>query len=126
MDHGLGQGTDETLHGIEATAAIREGTDPGQHDALGSPDPIGIGRDHDGKVDFGLAGGTLEGLGGRIEVAGAVIDDDDAHGRFAFGPPAGAGKSPITRRSTGSDAPRRAPPARPAVVPETAVGCPMK
>ena len=64
--------------------AIGIGADAGQHDAVGgarrrSASAVRI----DLGVDAGFAGGAFEGLGGRAQIARAVVDDGDAHGQTA-------------------------------------------
>ncbi len=70
---------DHAGHGVEAGAAIGIGADAGQHDAVGGAHAFGIG----GQVDLGgdarFARGALERLGRRAQIAGAVVDDRDAH-----------------------------------------------
>ena len=71
-------------HRIEAGAAIGIGADAGQHDAVGGAHAFGVGGQLDLGRDAGLARGALEGLGRRAQIAGAVVDDGDAH--FPSGP----------------------------------------
>src|SRR6202011_602511 len=89
----------ERLHhpvdGIEPAPAIREGADPRQHDALSAPHQIGIARHCDLHRGARFAPGTLECLGGRMQVTRAIVHDGDGH----LDPP-GCGNSP-----TISDAP---------------------
>ena len=78
---------------------------------------VGIGGDRDGLGEARLARRALEGLGGRVQVARAVIDDRDAHR-----PRSASGKRPITgvgaRRRPATDEPgggrARRRPGRPA------------
>ena len=61
-------------------AAIGEGADAGQDDALGRDAPrSGSEVTTMGASSAGLARGALEGLVGRVQVARAVIDDRDGH-----------------------------------------------
>ena len=53
---------------------------------------VGIARHHDRLIVPALARGALERLGGRVQIARAVIDDRDAHGRRASWPRLRLGK----------------------------------
>ena len=82
---------DHAGDGIEPAPAIGKGADAGQHDAIGARHHGRIARHHDRLTDAGVLRRALERLGGRMQIAGAVIDDGDAH----RGTP-GSGKRPIT------------------------------
>ncbi len=82
---------DHALDRIESAAAIRKRADAGQHDAVGPAHRVRVSGHHDRLVASGLARRTLERLGGRMQVARAVIDDRHGHGR-----PPGWGNRPIT------------------------------
>ncbi|KXI34708.1 UNVERIFIED_CONTAM: hypothetical protein ACS92_04030 [Bacillus cereus] len=88
--HGFRDRLDHAVDRVEAAAAIGEGPDAGQHDAIGAIGLVGIARDEDLLRRFQAAPGALEGLGGRMQVAGPVIDDGDAH----LDPP-GSGNNPM-------------------------------
>ena len=81
LAHRLVQRLDHAGHRIEAVAAIGEGADARQHHAVGAAHRVGIAGDHDRLVEPALARGALERLGGRVQIAGAVIDDRDASSR---------------------------------------------
>ena len=61
---------------------------------------VGIAGDQDRLIVPALARGAFEGLGRRMQIAGAVVDDGDAHR-----PLPGSGNRPIT--SDGDGVPRR-------------------
>src|SRR5579859_5022834 len=105
LPHRLLQRLRHAGDGIEAMTAIRKGADARQNHT------VGLG--HDGRVvghpdrfaATELACGALECLGGRVQIAGAVVDDGDAHR-----PAPGSGNSPMTlgvwaTRGTPTDAP---------------------
>src|SRR5262249_8780472 len=75
---------------VEAAPAVGKGADARQHHSVGAAHLLGIIGDHDRLVAPGLARSALERLGGRVQVAGAVIDDGDAHARAP-----GSGKRPM-------------------------------
>ncbi len=64
---------------IEPPAAIGEGADAGQHDAVGAIGHFGIAGYHDLLRILHAARGALERFRRRVQIAGAVIDDGDAH-----------------------------------------------
>ena len=64
---------------------------PGSTTRSAARDRVGIAGHDDRLVEAGLARGALEGLRRRVQIAGAVIDDGDAH-RV----PPGSGKRPMT------------------------------
>ena len=84
--NGFLQRLDHAGDGVEPRAAVGEGTDAGQHDAVRRAHALRVV----GHLDLGaratLARGALEGLAGRMEVARLVVDDGDAHQR----PPRGS------------------------------------
>ena len=84
LDHFALQGVDHAGHAIEPGAAVGEGTDAGQHDAVGRRDLARACGDQHAVVDAAFARGAFEGLGGRAQVARAVIDDGDSHGKTAI------------------------------------------
>ena len=101
LAHRLMKGVHHARHRVEAAAAIGEGADARQHDAVGAGDAVRIGRDLDRDPEASLARRALKSLGGRMEVARTVIDEGDAHrGRSA------SGNRPITgsgaRRAIGA------------------------
>ena len=87
----LVQRLDHAGNRIETAPAIRKGADAGQHHAVGARDRVGIAGHHDRLIVAALARGALEGLGGGMQIARAVVDDGDAH----RGAP-GSGNRPIT------------------------------
>src|SRR5262245_26314837 len=89
--HGFLQRLDHPVDRIQAAATIREGADARQDHAVGATHRVGIARHHDRLVAAGLAHRPLERLGGRVQVAGAVVHDGDAHARAP-----GWGNSPST------------------------------
>ena len=83
--------------------AIGEGADARQHHAIGARDVIRIAGHYDRLIVAAVARGALERLGGRVQIAGAVVDDGDAHRLVP-----GSGNSPMT--SDGDGGPRRLEP----------------
>ena len=77
--HGLFQRIDHAGDVREPLFAIGESADPGQDDPLGREDLAWLRGDLDALARAGFARGTLEGFGGGVEIAGAVIDDGDVH-----------------------------------------------
>src|SRR6185437_9235836 len=71
----------------EAAPAIGESADAGQHDALGGAHILGVVRHLDRRRDAGIPSRPLERLGGRAQIAGAVIDDDRGRDRAHHMPP---------------------------------------
>ena len=59
--------------------AVRKGADAGQHDPVRGANPLRIGGHHDRRRDARFLGRALEGLVSRMQVAGPVIHDGDAH-----------------------------------------------
>ncbi len=100
LAHVLLERVDHAGDAVEPLPAIGEGADARQHHAVGSGDLIGIAGDHDRLVVPAVARGALEGFRRRMQIAGAVVDDGDAH----RGPP-GSGNRPMT--SDGDGGPRR-------------------
>ncbi len=83
--HGFLERLAHAGHGLEAALAIGEGADARQHDAVGGAHVGGIGADGMDALALTLARGALEGFAGRVEIAGPVIDDDDAlHQSLAY------------------------------------------
>ena len=65
----------------EAGAAIGKAPTPGSTMRSAARNALGIGREHRSRASItGFARGPLEGLGGGAQIAGAVVDDGDAHG----------------------------------------------
>ena len=89
--HRLLERIDHAVDGIEPAPAIGKGADARQHDAIGVRHHGRILRHHDRLVEAGLVRRALERLRGRVQIAGTVIDDGDAH-RLA----PGSGNRPIT------------------------------
>src|SRR5262249_7531313 len=78
-------------HRVEAAPTIRERADARQHHAVGARHLIRIAGHDDRLLVAGLARSALERLGGRVQVAGAVIHDRNAHRRAP-----GCGNRPMT------------------------------
>ncbi len=93
-DHARLDRLEEAGDGGEAGAAVGEGADAGQDDALGREHDVGVGGDDDGSAAAGLGGHALEALLGRVQVAARVVDDRGGHPPsvpLVEGTPAGAG-----------------------------------
>ena len=88
--HRFGHRFQHAVHRVEAPAAIGEGADAGQHDAIGAVHGFGIARHHDLLRILHAPRGKLERFRRRVKIAGAVIDDRNAH----RGPP-GSGNRPM-------------------------------
>ena len=82
--------------GVEAAPAVGEGADAGQHHPVGRGHDAWIVRHHDRLLQAGILRRALECLGRRVKIAGAVIDDGDAH-RLA----PGSGNKPMTSGDCG-------------------------
>src|SRR5437879_5185844 len=78
------------VHSVEAPAAIGEGADAGEHDAIGAKYSVRIARHHDLLRIFHASRGALEGFCRRVEITRTVVDDRNAH----RGPP-GSGNRPM-------------------------------
>ncbi len=78
LAHRLRHRLDHAVERIEPAAAIGEGADAGQHDAVGAKHHFGIAGDHDLLRIFHAARCALERLRRRVQIAGAVIDDGNA------------------------------------------------
>ena len=87
---------DHARDGVEPTPAIGKSTDAGQHDAIGARDLRGLAGDHDRLIVSTLARGAFEGFRRRVQIAGAVVDNGDAH--FCV---SGCGNRPITSDGDG-------------------------
>ena len=98
--YALIQCIDHARNSVEPAPAIGKGADAGQHHAVRARDLRRIAGDHDGLIVPALARGAFEGLRRRVQIAGAVVDDGDAHR-----PLPGSGNRPIT--SDGDGVPRR-------------------
>ncbi len=70
---------DHAVDGIEPAAAIGERADAGQHDAIGRGNDVRIVGHDDRLADAGIMRRALERFGGRMQIAGAIIDDGDGH-----------------------------------------------
>ena len=116
--HRFVQRLDHAGDRIEPAPAIREGTDAGQHDAVGGAHLLGIVGHEDGLIVAGLARRALEGFRRRVQIARAVVDDRDRHGRAS-----GCGNRPTISveaavrtarvgRQDGAERLPRAPPSR--------------
>ncbi len=70
---------DHAVKRVEAPAAIGEGADAGQHDAVSAIGHFRIAGHHDLFRIFQASRGTLECLRSRVQIAGTVIDDGNAH-----------------------------------------------
>src|SRR3569833_479662 len=88
--HRFRHGFTHAIVGVDSAPAIGEGAVPGLHDAIGAIDRIRIARHHDLLRLFHAARGAFEGLGRRMQIAGAIIDDRDSHR-----PPPGSGNRPM-------------------------------
>ena len=91
LAHRLLERGDHAVDRIETAAAIGKGADAGKHDAVGGGHHIRIAGHDDRLVEAGFVRRALERLGGRVQIAGAVVDDRNAH-RSA----PGSGNRPIT------------------------------
>src|SRR6202040_3035273 len=78
-----------TVNRGQAAPAIPKGSAPGEHDAVGTSDLIGIAGHGDLGGKAGLASGALEGFGGRMQITGPVVDNGDVHRA-----PPGSGNKP--------------------------------
>src|SRR4051812_14860627 len=87
--HGLVQRIHHAGHGVEPAAAICEGTDTGQHDAIGRAHRIRIVGHQNRLIVTGLARRAFEGFRRRVQIARAVVDDRNRHDRAC-----GCGNSP--------------------------------
>src|SRR5690242_11064079 len=77
--HCLLQRLDHAVECIEAAAAIGEGADPWQHDAVGAAHRFGIARHDDRLIVPAFVRRAFEGLGGRVQIARTIVDDGNAH-----------------------------------------------
>src|SRR5215475_5951981 len=83
------QGFDHAGHGIETSPTVRKRADPRQHDAICGPHHGRIARHRNRLRRAALACCPFKCLGGRMQIAGAVVANGDAHR-----PPPGSGNSP--------------------------------
>src|SRR5262245_2089082 len=97
--HPLVERIDHAVDGVETAPAIGEGADAGQYDAVGARYRVRTAGHHDRLRDAGFARRALERLGGRMQIAGAIVDNGNGH-RWA----PGCGNRPMT--SGVADAPR--------------------
>ncbi len=79
LAHALFQRVHHSRHGLKPAAAIGKCADAGQHDALGARHSFGIAGDFDFGGDACFPRGAFERLVRRVQIAGAIIDDGDAH-----------------------------------------------
>src|SRR5262245_46444620 len=86
-------------HRIESAAAVGESPYSGQNNAIGGRDDLWIMRQRDRLIQSSLMGRTFKGLGRGMQIAGAIINDNDAH-RCA----PGSGNNPITPDGAGGGA----------------------
>ena len=77
--HGFLERRDHARHRVEAAAAIGERADARQHHALGAAHRRPDRASPRSAERAALARGALERLRGGVQIAGAVIDDGDAH-----------------------------------------------
>ncbi len=68
---------------MEAATAVGIGANTRQHDAVSRRHTFGIRRQFDLRRDTALKCCTLKSLGGRAQIAGAVIDDCNTHFQFS-------------------------------------------
>ena len=78
LAHGILQRLAHARHGVEAAFAIGEGADARQHDTVGALHILGLARDGNVRIGIAFARRTLERLGRGMQIARAVVDDDDA------------------------------------------------
>ncbi len=78
LSHGFRHRLDHAVELVEALAAIGERPDARQHDAIGAIHHLGITGDNDLVELLHAARRALERLGGRVQIAGAVINDGNA------------------------------------------------
>ena len=90
----------ETRNGSQTAPAIGERADPGKDDAVRARRPLsGAARHLDLGRDFVLRRRALERLRGRAQIARAVIDDRNDHGRLPPRTPLVEGMAPARRGS---------------------------
>ena len=77
--HRLAHGFDHAGDGVEAAPAIGEGAHARQHHPVGLAHEVGVAGEDDRQIEPRLGGGGFEGLLRGMKIAGAVIDDGDAH-----------------------------------------------
>src|SRR4029077_20391903 len=96
LPHGFVQRLDHAGDRIEPAPAVGKRADAGQHDAISATHRVGIAGNDDRLIVPGLARGALERLRRRVQVARAVVDDRDRHGRGS-----GCGNSPTISEEAG-------------------------
>ena len=79
--HRLLQGLDHPGDRAQAATAVAERADARQHDMVGPPHQFRVGGHGDRPAVAHVLGGPGQGLGGRAQVAGPVIDDGNAHAK---------------------------------------------
>ena len=91
LDHRFVQRVNHSIDGVEAAPAIGKRADAGKHDALGLANVFRIAGQSNFHAAAALPRGALQRFMCRVQIAGAVIDDGDAHHVSA------SGKVPMTR-----------------------------
>src|SRR5207302_1740997 len=89
----------ETRDGGETAPAVGEGPDAGKNDAIGSRNIFRCAGHSDLGGNPGFGGSALKGFRGRAQIARAVIDDGDDHGRLPPRTPLVEGTAPARRGS---------------------------
>src|SRR5690606_16285132 len=79
LAHGLIKHLDHARNPIEPGAAVAEGSNAGQNDAVGIAHAFRLAGDENLRIGPGFARRALERLGRRTQIARAVINDGDAH-----------------------------------------------
>ncbi len=80
LAHRLVHRLDHAGNAVEPAAAVRERADARQHDMIGGEHLLGPSGDAHLTTQAGLARGALEGFPRRVQIAGAIVYDGDAHG----------------------------------------------
>src|SRR6185295_16724099 len=100
LPYTLSKGVDHSRNFVESAAAISECANAGQDDAVGTRHCIWIARHSNWLFVSAFTCGPFKCLGRRMQIAGAIVDDGNAH-RCA----PGSGNKPMT--SDGDGGPRR-------------------
>ena len=79
LAHRLVHRLDHAGNAVESAAAVGECAHSRQHDMVGGEHILGARGDAHLATQAGLARGALEGFPRRVQIAGAIIDDGDAH-----------------------------------------------
>ena len=77
--HRFGHRLDHAVKCVETPAAIGEGADAGQYNAIGAKHRFGVAGHNDLFRLLHAPRGPLECFRGRMQIAGAVVDDGNAH-----------------------------------------------